>query len=535
MCAAFTRIDFPEIILGFVAPVGAETTSPLKHFRTHFERFGYTVVPIKVTDVFEKLQKVVKPREELTQKSPELRIDRYIKYGNQLREYFEDDAVLAGFTIASIVSERIKLLADRGSDPKKTVFLLHQFKRREEIDLLRSIYGRVFFQVSIYSRTGARVEHLAKSFARAENSGTSNRYRSKAEAIVQTDQNEADNTHGQRVSAIFHNGDLILNLDESDHALEEQICRFVHLLFGSNKISPTRDEYGMFVAKSAALRTLDLSRQVGAAVFSRDGEILAMGSNEVPKANGGTYWSDDRFDDRDYVREHDSNDRRKRELLSELTKALGIEAGTESATAIKATQFMDALEYGRIIHAEMSALCDAARLGRTLSGATLYSTTFPCHMCAKHIVAAGISRVVFLEPYPKSLTASLHGDSVRIEGADRGRYQSFPAVDFIHFHGISHRRYRELFERTKRKDDDGNFVEWHNPYIDKKGIKHPRPIIDLQFPFYLELEKRTVEACKNLITPLTSRHGQKGRPATKPVSKSNNGSGRASSRRRRRI
>lgn len=506
MCAAFTRIDFPEIFLGFVAPVGAETSSSLKHFRTHFERFGYTVVPIKVTDVFEELQKVVEPREELIQTPPDLRLERYIKYGNQLREYFEDDAILAGFTIGSIVRERIKLVTDRVSSPEKTVFLLHQFKRREEIDLLRSIYGRVFFQVSIYSRTGARVEYLAKSFARAENSGTSDPFRSKAQAIVQTDQNEADNAHGQRVSAIFHNGDLILNSDESDHALEEQICRFVHLLFGSNKISPTRDEYGMFVAKSAALRTLDLSRQVGAAVFSRDGEILAMGSNEVPKANGGTYWSDDRqaFDDRDYVREHDSNDRRKRELLSELATALDIKADTTTTPTIKASQFMDALEYGRIIHAEMSAICDAARLGRSLGGATLYSTTFPCHMCAKHIVAAGISKVVFLEPYPKSLTASLHGDSVRIEGADRGRYQGYPAVDFVHFHGISHRRYRELFERTKRKDAEGNFIEWHDPYIDEKLVKHPRPLIDLQFPFYLELEKRTVEAYKNLVTPPTA-------------------------------
>ena len=40
----------------------------------------------------------------------------------------------------------------------------------------------------------------------------------------------------------------------------------------------------MFAAKAAALRTLDLSRQVGAAIFSADGEIISMGSNEVPKA-----------------------------------------------------------------------------------------------------------------------------------------------------------------------------------------------------------------------------------------------------------
>ena len=83
---------------------------------------------------------------------------------------------------------------------------------------------------------------------------------------------------------------------------------------------------------------------------------------------------------------------------------------------------MDALEYGRTIHAEMSAISDAARLGRALKGTILFCTTFPCHMCAKHIVAAGISEVIYLEPYPKSLAGELHGDSVEIEGQSRGEF-----------------------------------------------------------------------------------------------------------------
>lgn len=45
--------------------------------------------------------------------------------------------------------------------------------------------------------------------------------------------------------------------------------------------------------------------------------------------------------------------------------------------------------------------------------ATLYSTTYPCHGCAKHIVAAGISEVVYYEPYPKSRALALHDDSIQ--------------------------------------------------------------------------------------------------------------------------
>jgi tRNA(Arg) A34 adenosine deaminase TadA len=73
-------------------------------------------------------------------------------------------------------------------------------------------------------------------------------------------------------------------------------------------------------------------------------------------------------------------------------------------------------------------------------------------MCAKHIVGAGIDKVYFLEPYPKSLVADLHSNSISVEGNDRGHYSGHPAVVFEHFFGVAPRRYRELFERGSRKE-----------------------------------------------------------------------------------
>lgn len=55
------------------------------------------------------------------------------------------------------------------------------------------------------------------------------------------------------------------------------------------------------------------------------------------------------------------------------------------------------------MHAEMFAITDAARRGLSVRDATLYCTTFPCHMCARHIIASGIRKVVYIEPYPKSM------------------------------------------------------------------------------------------------------------------------------------
>lgn len=513
MALPISRIQAPELFIGFVAPIGTDIRGAINSFSNYFAAEGYNVIELKVTAVFDRLAHYLKPKKKLVSSPEAKRLQTYIQYGNQLRQTFNDDELLAAITITRIVQRR----TSSRLQPEKNVYLLSQFKRREEIDLLRSVYGRAFFQVSVYSRRGTRVDNLSRRFAEGQNRGDPASFRGSAEEIVQKDENESDELHGQRVSKVFHDADVILNSDKGEEDIKKQVTRFCDLLFGSNKISPNKNEYGMFAAKAAAMRTLDLSRQVGAAIFSENGDVIAMGSNEVPKAGGGTYWSDgpDGVDDRDYQREHDANDKRKSQLLRELFDLAKLKnsAALVQDKKIKESQFMDALEYGRIIHAEMSAICDAARLGRTVKDAVLFTTTFPCHMCAKHIVAAGLKKVVFLEPYPKSLAAHLHSDSVVIEGADRGKYANFPGVDFEHFDGVSPRRYRELFERGSRKEKDkGMFLEW----ID--GLK--QPIIDLKFPFYMTLESAilstTTAYLKKIGMPVTALDAAASKPVLQP-------------------
>jgi dCMP deaminase len=53
------------------------------------------------------------------------------------------------------------------------------------------------------------------------------------------------------------------------------------------------------------------------------------------------------------------------------------------------------LKYKLVVHAEMNALCTAARVGMPLDGCRLYVTFPPCSNCAKHIVQMGIGIVVF--------------------------------------------------------------------------------------------------------------------------------------------
>lgn len=504
MSRKIDRIKYPELFFGFVAPIGADLARTLDAFRLYFENRGYSVVEIKITDIFPAFEPYAPPKLPLQKKPLKERYKTYIEYGNELRSRFGDDT-LAISAIGRIVRQRLRQKREREDQFSKTVFLIHQFKRKEEIDLMRSVYGRLFFQVSIYSRRGSRVEYLSRSFASSQNSSSAQSFRSDAELLIQSDENQSDQLHGQRVGKIFHDADLIISLDDREFDEESQVRRFCDLLFWSNSISPTRMEYGHFLAKAAALRSLDLSRQVGAAIFSDKGEIIALGSNEVPRAGGGSYWSNERFDDREFKRGIDSNDKRKRERLAEIIELTHDKSDLSEILSMKAlreSQFMDALEYGRIVHAEMSAISDAARTGRVVESATLYCTTFPCHMCAKHIIAAGIAKVVFLEPYPKSLASELHCDALEIEGEDRGGYASFPSVKFQHFHGITHRRYRELFERERRKNEQGEFL----PFGDASTGSEPVPVLDIKYPFYTKLEEMVLErAADDLISAIDER------------------------------
>ncbi|MBE5808090.1 MAG: cytidine deaminase [Clostridiales bacterium] len=70
-----------------------------------------------------------------------------------------------------------------------------------------------------------------------------------------------------------------------------------------------------------------------------------------------------------------------------LRKKIGVESGTHA-------------ELCYAIHAEQNAIIQAAKLGSSIDGATLYCTHQPCVICAKMIVNAGITRVVYQEGYP---------------------------------------------------------------------------------------------------------------------------------------
>jgi len=57
-------------------------------------------------------------------------------------------------------------------------------------------------------------------------------------------------------------------------------------------------------------------------------------------------------------------------------------------------------ELCRAVHAEQNAIIQAAKLGINIDGATLYVTNYPCFICAKMLINAGIKKIVYKEGYP---------------------------------------------------------------------------------------------------------------------------------------
>ncbi|HGU7049441.1 TPA: deaminase, partial [Escherichia coli] len=256
--------------------------------------------------------------------------------------------------------------------------------------------------------------------------------------------------------------------------LKKKIDRFFGLIHGKNGLTPTFNEKGMYAAFSTSLQSACLSRQVGAALFDDEGNLLAVGKNDVPKAGGGLYSSDDFDNDHRCVHKsgkcyNDANklkikDRIKSILSTEVRNVLGISAG-QTVADINITRLLNKLdniaegiykdskissvmEYSRSIHAEMDVITSMARKqnGDT-KDKILFTTTYPCHNCARHIVAAGIKKVVYIEPFDKSLALDLHNDAIT-------KNEESSKVIFCDFEGVSPRRYHKFFRPTDERKDD---------------------------------------------------------------------------------
>ncbi len=499
----------PEIFIGLVGAVGTDLYRVRDVLKQELRRANYTPEIIHLS----KLMMDVDNLESLSayETSPEdERIDKFMDAGDAIRNSIPrpDAVVLLGISKIQAIREERQIQAPgtgesqqgqaaKGSRSSKDIrplnrhaYIFHSLKHPEEIRTLRRVYGSAFLAVSVYSPREIRKKALCDRIARSRGEYNGDKFFDTADRLIEKDEKEVGD-YGQNVRETFPEGDVFIDATNPDD-IPAQITRLVNILFEHPYITPTVDEYGMFHAKAAAFRSADLSRQVGAVIMTTDGEIIAAGCNEVPKAGGGAVWEgrdeDKGKDYRDYTLGYNFTARMKHETIAEIFSRLGPdwlapdlqscspeELATRALYAgdtprLKGTRADSILEFGRIVHAEMSAVTDAARRGLSVLGAVLYCTTFPCHMCARHIIASGLKQVVYIEPYPKSLAKELYRKSIQV---DFDVEADDDAVVFRPFVGVSPTRYLDFFSMPKRKDDQGHTLDWSpeiaQPRIDRIG------------------------------------------------------------------
>lgn len=493
----------PELFFGLVGAVGTDLKSVERVLVKELQTVGYLPHDIHLSSLLSECAKYA-TLENSNKKPEHLRIRDYMDAGDDFRRTTKRGDGVAFLAMGNVRDIREEITEDPLKPIPGQAYIFNSLKHPDEIDTLRRVYGSAFFAISVYESRERRLVALCEKIAKSSEKYDSNRFETEADELIKRDQKDNFDDLGQNVRDTFPKADLFLNADDPAE-LERQVQRFIKILFGYPFASPTIDEYCMFHARASALRSVDLSRQVGAIIATPNGEILSTGCNEVPYPGGGSIWESqigpDKKDNRDFVIGYDSSVRMAHELVSEVLERLSkagwlndekkeLDPDTLAQDALfkgdnpplRGTRAASVLEFGRVVHAEMAAISDAARRGIPVEKASLYCTTFPCHMCARHIIAAGISRVVYIEPYPKSLTKQLHADATCID------YDSSAppnAVKFVPFNGIGPRRYFDLFELiTARKDATGRAVVW-NPAVAVPRVG--------QFSTYPDLEAGHVE------------------------------------------
>jgi len=475
-----------EFIIAVVGHAGSGTTviaKTLESLLADNELGGkpFDVVMLRARDVIAAWAKERgKPLPVETPKRYVKDVERLQDYGDEMRsergaDDTQDFAAVARRLVGSIQqarAEKTHVSYSPGTpvhpDGTPRVYILDSIRHPAEVHLLRSIYSDAFVLIGVVCEEEKRI---ARMQAKYDDCGRGN-----AQAFMKRDADDREK-YGQHVADAFHLADFFVDNTTDrersgsanpDWKVNEDLNRLVKIITYSELIRPSLPETAMFHAFSAQMQSACLSRQVGAAVVDKHGNVIATGTNEVPKAGGGVYGEsvspeaeDGRcafFKDgsKRFCRNTDEQNKIIDALLEDIPElnAAGPQRKEELKRELRSTRIGGLLEFSRAVHAEMDALLSAARKGVSLVGCRVFVTTYPCHYCARHIVAAGVDEVQYIEPYPKSQALSLHPDSIAVEGSDwvppsdGGQH-----VLFRPFSGVAPKLYKRAFFKDRELKD----------------------------------------------------------------------------------
>jgi len=288
--------------------------------------------------------------------------------------------------------KRIRGATDKTNGRK---WLVDSIRNPVEVKALREGFPGLFL-FGIYADKETRWERVREKY---------NDDRRRFDLDDRNDTGRDSDRCGQRVGDCFYGADVVLRNDdhvevvgnEAFQGLDSKVGGYVDLVESPlGRQQPIRPEEAlMAMAYAASEQSSCLKRKVGAIITDPLGNAISSGFNEVPPQ--------ERPCSSDYAgcyREHVW-----KKFLSALQKKhlVTVDDANQFEEVFRATFRM--LDICRAIHAEENALLNLVRSGSSvpLENCTLYTTTFPCRMCANRIAKLRVGRVVYLEPYPDDM------------------------------------------------------------------------------------------------------------------------------------
>lgn len=287
-------------------------------------------------------------KEECKARGLELTRDNLQKVGNELRRNFG----------AGILAER---LIGRLMDKKH--YVVESIRHPKEIEILRKLPG--FYLIFVSASPEIRYERAKLRNRKGEHIAS-------FEEFMESEKKELENEdeYSQQLLRCKEQADYILDNNASIEELEKNIDDLLLRIQIENRDKPDWNIFFLNIAKEHARRGDCLSARMGA-VITVDNTIVSSGYTGAPRKTKDCY-------QRGYCI------RRQRNVTSG-----------------------QRYELCASVHAEQNAIINAARTGMKILGGTMYLyaekfyqgiaepvDAFPCFICKKMIVNAGLSKVV---------------------------------------------------------------------------------------------------------------------------------------------
>lgn len=238
-------------------------------------------------------------------------------------------------------------------------------------------------------------------------------------------------------------------VDKQQSEIFEKLLRYIALVISPGCTKPTIQEMFMNTAFTVAMKSNCISRKVGAVIAGKHGYLIGAGWNDVGEGQiscGLRKIKDLRLPEYSncieaFKKKGGNDDLTEEEVIENLVKEYGNENscfclkdelskielksklesiydqntveshgdGDTFYNKVKTQLKVKKLEYCKALHAEENAIIQGSKIGGMgLKNSKIYITTYPCELCAKKIQQAGISEIVYVEPYPKVLSEDLY-------------------------------------------------------------------------------------------------------------------------------